>query len=103
MIIIDKADWQIDGGIPAEVVVNHFNIVFNWLNKHNMLTEDGQEELEEGIDESVSLNEELVTKEGINFLESCYDDFLKAIAKEFYGDANENEILESIYQGYLSS
>ena len=23
--IFDKAQWQIDGGIPEELVVNHFN------------------------------------------------------------------------------
>lgn len=28
MIIIDKAAWQIDGGVPEELVVNHFKTVF---------------------------------------------------------------------------
>ena len=29
--IFDKAQWQIDGGIPEELVVNHFNLVFLWF------------------------------------------------------------------------
>ena len=35
MIIIDKAVWQIDGGVPEELVVNHFKTVFLWLEKHD--------------------------------------------------------------------
>ena len=31
--IFDKAQWQIDGGIHEELVVNHFNLVFyGWIN-----------------------------------------------------------------------
>ena len=46
MIIIDKAVWQIDGGVPEELVVNHFKTVFLWLEKHDMLSVVGKEELE---------------------------------------------------------
>ncbi|MBR3645290.1 MAG: hypothetical protein IKN54_02635 [Lachnospiraceae bacterium] len=28
MTIIDKAVWQVDGGVPEDLVVNHFNTVF---------------------------------------------------------------------------
>ena len=59
MIIIDKAVWQIDGGVPEELVVNHFKTVFLWLEKHDMLSVEGKEELEDGIDDCASLNEEL--------------------------------------------
>ena len=41
MKIYDKAIWQIDGGIPSNLVVNHFKIVFTWLEKHDMLNEIG--------------------------------------------------------------
>lgn len=93
MIIIDKAAWQIDGGIPEELVVNHFKIVFAWLGKNGMLTSEGIEELADGIDNCASLNEELVTKNGIEFLENCYDDYLKIIAKDKYGlDYNGAEL-----------
>ena len=57
MIIIDKAVWQIDGGVPEELVVNHFKTVFLWLEKHDMLSVEGKEELEDGIDDCASLNE----------------------------------------------
>ena len=45
MIIIDKAVWQIDGGVPEKLVVNHFKTVFLWLEKHDMLSDEGKEDL----------------------------------------------------------
>lgn len=100
MIIIDKAAWQIDGGIPEEIVASHFKIVFEWLRKKGMLTSEGIEELADGIDNCASLNEELVTKDGIEFLENCYDDYLKIIAKDKYGlDFNGVE-LEKLFERY---
>ena len=102
MTIIDKAAWQIDGGVPKEQVVKHFNAVFMWLDKHEMLTVDGKEELEIGIDEETSLNERHVTAEGFVFLEQCYDEYLAIIAKDGYGSERDAEELERTYQKYLN-
>ena len=102
MKIYDKAIWQIDGGIPSNLVVNHFKIVFTWLEKHDMLNEIGQEELEEGIDSEASLNEELVTKDGAKFLDKYYDKFLIAIAKDKYGEENSVQELDNIYKIYIT-
>ncbi len=103
MKIIDKAAWQIDGGVPDDIVVSHFNIVFSWLLHHDMLTEDGIEEYEDGIDDCASLNDELVNETGIEFLEKCYDEYLKAVAKEFYGKDLGGEILNNIYAEYVKA
>lgn len=103
MIIIDKAVWQIDGGVPEELVVNHFKTVFLWLEKHDMLSDEGKEELEDGIDDCASLNEELVTKAGIEFLEACYDDYLKVVAKDKYGTDYNGSELEKIYAQYKAN
>ena len=46
MVIIDKAAWQIGGGIPEDLVISHFNTVFTWLDDHKMLSAEGKEELE---------------------------------------------------------
>lgn len=103
MIIIDKAVWQIDGGIPENLVVKHFKTVFLWLEKHDMLSDEGKEELEDGIDNCSSLNEDLLTNDGIEFLESCYDDYLKVVANDKYGaDYNGGE-LEKIYNRYKAN
>ncbi|MCL2079326.1 MAG: hypothetical protein FWH17_05715 [Oscillospiraceae bacterium] len=77
--IIDKAAWQIDGGIPEVFVVKHFKTLFEWLNQHDMLSEEGKEELFDGIDNCASLNENLVTPDALIFWEMCYDEYLKAL------------------------
>lgn len=100
MIIIDKAAWQIDGGIPENLVVSHFNTVFKWLENHEMLSEEGKEEFDEGLDDCASLNENMVTDDGLEFLEKCYDEYLTAVAKEKYGLDIDGEELEKIYQKY---
>lgn len=103
MIIIDKAVWQIDGGIPEDLVVSHFNTVFKWLENHKMLSEEGKEEFDEGLDDCASLNENMVTDEGLEFLEKCYDEYLAAVAKDKYGLDINGEELEKIYQKYLGN
>lgn len=103
MIIIDKAAWQIDGGVPENLVTSHFKTVFSWLDNHGMLTAEGQEEMEDGIDDTVSLHEKLVTSEGLAFLEKCYDEYLSIIAKDKYGLDIEGEELEKIYRKYKSA
>lgn len=103
MIIIDKAAWQIDGGIPKNIVVNHFNTVFKWLENHRMLSEEGKEEFHEGLDDCASLNENMVTDDGLEFLEKCYDEYLAAVAKDKYGLDINGEELEKIYQKYLKN
>lgn len=101
MKTIDKAAWQIDGGVPAEKVVSHFRMMFEWLASHGMLTEDGEEELEDGIDDCAVLNDELVNGQGMAFLEKCYDDYLKAAA-DFYGNDDGGSALEDIYRKYCA-
>lgn len=100
MEIIDKAAWQIDGGVPKEVVVSHFNIVFSWLYNHDMLTEDGIEEYEGGIDDSASLNDELINEKGMSFLGKCYDKYLNTVAQKMYGKDIVGNILEKIYNEF---
>ena len=102
MKIIDKAAWQIDGGIPKELVVKHFQFVFLWLDKHKMLSNEGFEELEDGIDGCASLNEDLVTPEALEFLNICYDEYLKLIeANGIYGSELSVLELERIYLYYI--
>ena len=97
MEIFDKASWQIDGGIPEELVVRHFNNVFCWLDNHGMLSEEGKEELEDGIDDSASLNDELVTEDGAKFLREHYDEYLGALKNGKYGSDESIGELERIY------
>lgn len=100
MKIIDKAAWQIDGGVPEELVVKHFQTVFLWLDQHEMLSDEGKEELDDGIDSCASLNEDLVTPEAFDFLEKCYDEYLKLLEGGKYGSEFSTIELEKIYLIY---
>lgn len=102
MMIIDKAAWQIDGGVPEEYVVKHFQMIFSWLNQHEMLSDDGKEEFEDGIDSCASLNEDLVTSDAVDFLDECYDECLREIEKNgLYGSDSSTAELEKAYLNYL--
>ena len=97
MKIIDKAAWQIDGGVPEESVVKHFQNIFLWLDLHDMLTDEGKEELNDGIDNSASLNEDLITYEALNFLDKHYDTYISSIE---YGGDPKCKGLDTLYANY---
>ncbi|MCL2399786.1 MAG: hypothetical protein FWC91_08610 [Defluviitaleaceae bacterium] len=99
MKIIDKASWQIDAGISKNIVLQHFKNIFSWLNSKNMLTQEGIEDLEFGIDESVSLNERNINFQALAFFESEYDEYLRFID---YGNDNNALELEKLYIEYES-
>ena len=69
----DKAAWHIDGGEKTPEVVARFRKVFEFLQEKKMLTADGMETLEYGMDSSVSLNSTMVTVDGNDFLECYYE------------------------------
>lgn len=80
MHIFDKALWHIDAGEDKAAVLAKFQAVFSFLNEKELLSEDGQEIFEFGIDDSVSLNEDMVTKEGAAFLYKHYDEVINCNA-----------------------
>ena len=77
MIIYDKAAWHIDAGMSEEVVVKRLKDVFEFLSLNNMLSEEGKEVFELGIDDSCSLNERTVNSKGNKFLKKYYDEVIK--------------------------
>ena len=85
MTIYDKAQWHIDGGESREEVLSKFKAVFAFLADTHMLSADGKELWEGGIDSSVSLHEALVKEAGNQFLKQHYDSVI-------------NESSDSIYQ-----
>lgn len=97
MKIFDKAAWQIDGGISEEIVIAHFTAILEWLQSMNMLSADGEEILEIGIDDSVSLNEKMLSEEGNEFLTKYYDEI---IAKSKYISTVVKDLLDSYYKEF---
>ena len=99
MKIIDKASWQIDGGMPKNLVLQHFKTIFTWLDGKDMLTSEGKEELGFGIDETASLHEKLITQNALEFFETRYDDYLKSIK---YGNDDGGFALERLYSEHIN-
>ncbi|MDR0651674.1 MAG: hypothetical protein LBG12_00060 [Synergistaceae bacterium] len=77
MRIFDKAQWHIDAGEPAAEVLGRLKAVFQFLSDQGLLTPEGEEIMQMGIDSSVSLHERLVNAKGAKFLEAYYDELLK--------------------------
>lgn len=94
MKVFDKASWQIDNGVDEVTVIAHFEFIFGWLNEHDMLSPDGLEILETGIDEDVSLHEGMVNERGLHFLNEFYD---KLITDTEYDVAHEKALIEKLF------
>ncbi|MDY4079976.1 MAG: hypothetical protein SOY42_14545 [Clostridium sp.] len=82
MKIFDKAQWHIDAGEDANEVVSKIRKVFEFLDEKGMLTNEGKEMIDFGIDSSISLNERMVTEKGYKFLEKNYDNIIGLKADE---------------------
>lgn len=80
--------------MSKEVVIAHFEFIFQWLNEHDMLSPDGLEILEIGIDEDVSLHEGLVNESGLIFLNKFYD---KLITDSEYDVAREKVLIDILF------
>lgn len=91
MEIYDKAIWHIDAGEDKNKVLNKFKVIFSFLKQKNMLSDEGLEILDIGIDSSVSLHERLLTTTGKDFIEQHYDSLINLSSKE----------IESKLNGYL--
>lgn len=76
MKVYDKAKWHIDAGEEKGLVLGKFKAVFEFLKQNDLLTSEGIEIFDLGIDESVSLHERLVKDVGKKILESHYDSII---------------------------
>ena len=77
MRIFDKASWHIDAGEDKKKVIKRLSTVMDYLYCHNMLSEEGVEILQIGVDSSFSLHEKMVNEEGLAFLSEHYDSILQ--------------------------
>lgn len=82
MKIYDKANWHIDAGENQQEVIEKFKVIFSVLKAKNMLSEEGKEIIELGIDSSISLHERLLTSEGNTFIEDHYDSVINLKSNE---------------------
>ena len=77
-LVYDKASWHIDAGEPEDRVLSHFKFIMNWCNQNNLLSDEGEEILEFGIDDSISIHSRLLNERGNMFMKKFYDTFISA-------------------------
>lgn len=76
--IYDKAIWHIDAGENKKTVLDHFAFIMNWSQENSLLSNEGIEILELGIDDSISINSRMLNERGNLFMTMYYDSFISA-------------------------
>lgn len=91
--VYDKASWHIDAGEPKRSVLAHFTFIMFWCDQNNLLSDEGAEILELGIDDSISLHSRLLNDRGNVFMTKYYDMFISAQNNQ---SAEMDEMLKTI-------
>lgn len=73
----DKVKWHTDNGEDEKEVHNRFKLIFSYLSKHKMLTDEGKEEYKLGISEETIINSNMLTADGNKFMSKYYDEMLR--------------------------
>lgn len=94
--VYDKAQWHIDAGDIEDNVIDRFEELFNFLAAKNFLTQDGKEILELGIDNSVSVHENMLNDLGNEFMNTYYDKVLEL------GNSDFSENLNNAYKEFVN-
>lgn len=78
----DKVSWHFpDGnGCPSlEAAQVHFDVLMSWLQSQYLLSEEGQEAMEFGIDSDFSLTSYMLTDRGNRLLTARYAEWVSAV------------------------
>lgn len=73
----DKVKWHTDNGEDEKEVHKRFKLIFSYLSKHKMLTDEGKEEYKLGISEDTIINRNMLTADGNKFMSKYYDEMLR--------------------------
>jgi hypothetical protein len=93
-IVYDKVSWHFPEGknCPSlEVAKKHFIVIMEWLNKNELLSEEGIEYFNLGIDSDFSLTSSMLTEIGNEILDKSYKIWLKSI--NYNSEINWTEII----------
>ena len=80
--VYDKASWHIDAGEPSSSVLSHFKFILSWCKQNNLLSDEGEEILEFGVDASISRHSRLFNERGNMFMIKYYDTFISAQSEQ---------------------
>lgn len=82
VVVYDKVSWHYpEGKCPSlKLAIAHFVTIMNWLEKNNLLSEEGKALVALGINEGFSLTSAMVTEEGNTILSDHYQYWLNSIS-----------------------
>ena len=92
--IYDKVSWHFPEGknCPSlEAAKVHFDIVMRWLESQELLSPEGREAIEIGIDSDFSLTSYMLTDKGNRLLTTCYAEWARTVQ---YGIRPSVKLLE---------
>jgi hypothetical protein len=78
----DKVSWHFPDGknCPSlEAAKVHFDVVMRWLESRNLLSVEGREAMEIGIDSDFSLTSYMLTDKGNQLLATCYAEWASTV------------------------
>ena len=78
----DKVSWHFPDGkdCPSlEAAKVHFDVLMEWLQSRHLLSEEGQEAMEFGIDSDFSLTSYMLTDRGNRLLTACYAEWASTV------------------------
>ena len=94
----DKVSWHFPDGkdCPSlEVAKVHFDVLMEWLQSRHLLSEEGREAMEVGIDSDFSLTSYMFTDKGNQLLTACYAEWTSTVR---YGVRPSMNVLEEHLQ-----
>lgn len=103
MIVYDKVSWHFPEGqnCPSlDAAKLHFIAVMKWLKENNLLSGEGEEILELGIDADFSITSLMLNKKGNDVLKKYCSSWLKTID---YSEKIDFKVLDDGLLEYKSS
>lgn len=100
--VYDKVSWHYPEGKGCQNLEDakvHFKSVMNWLKKNKLLSDEGEEIFELGIDADFSITSSMLNEKGNDVLEKHYSSWLKTV------DYSENinfKVLDDGLREYMS-
>lgn len=82
IVVYDKVSWHFPEGkdCPSlEAAKAHFNVLLAWLKKHDLLSDEGREIFDLGVDADFSITSSMLNKKGNDVLSKHYVDWLRSI------------------------
>lgn len=90
----DKVSWHFPDGKNCpnlDAAKVHFDALMHWLKSQDLLSEEGQEAVDAGVDSDFAITSHMLTGKGNRLLKSCYAEWARTVK---YGVQPSMSILE---------